>query len=244
MLLLDSPLLRRTLRTGANLLSGALHVQALTLTELGELAESLADLLGGRERAQGRSQPVATSASAAEPSFREDGEGPGSATPAWPTPTGLEPADRASVQGRDVAGTTSATRVEPSGGDSISSAPVSRSPPRPATDREPTRSSATPPSGTAAQAGPTPAAPAHVDEEAILVAESADQGAEEGPGASIHVEEPWSGYRQMRAREIVDHLPAVADAVLTLVLLYEPKAGRKRSSVIQAAERELSRRST
>ncbi len=82
----------------------------------------------------------------------------------------------------------------------------------------------------------------HVDEEAILVAESADQGAEEGPGASIHVEEPWSGYRQMRAREIVDHLPAIDDEVLTLVLLYEPKAGRKRSSVIQAAERELFRR--
>jgi len=57
------------------------------------------------------------------------------------------------------------------------------------------------------------------------------------------VEEPWVGYRQMRAREIIDHLPAVTDEVLTLVLLYEPKAGRKRSSVIQGAERELSRRS-
>lgn len=46
----------------------------------------------------------------------------------------------------------------------------------------------------------------------------------------------------MRAAEIIDHLSAVADEVLTLVVLYESKAGRTRSSVIRAAERELSRR--
>jgi hypothetical protein len=85
-------------------------------------------------------------------------------------------------------------------------------------------------------------APAHVDEEAVLVAESADSGAQEGAGATVHVQEPWHGYRSMRAREIVDHLPAVADEVLSLVLLYEPKAGRSRPTVIRAAERELSRR--
>src|SRR6185312_3239506 len=181
---LDSSLLRRTLRTGTDLLAGALHAQALTLTELGKLAESLADLLGGREHAQGRPPTVATPASAAASSFREDGELSGDAMPAWPI--GQEPADRASLRDRDVAGTTSAARAGPSGGGPASSAPASRLRGGPAADHEPATSGTAPPSGTAVQAGPSPAAPAHVDEEAILVAESADQGAEEGPGASIH----------------------------------------------------------
>jgi len=81
-----------------------------------------------------------------------------------------------------------------------------------------------------------------VDEEAVLVSESADEGAEEGAGAAIHIQEPWSGYRLMRARDVVDRLPAVPDEVLSLVLLYEAKPGRSRSTVLQAAERELSRR--
>jgi hypothetical protein len=82
----------------------------------------------------------------------------------------------------------------------------------------------------------------HVDEQAVLVSESADPGAQDGAGASVHVREPWSGYRTMRAPEIVDRLPALPDEVLSLVLLYETKPGRARHTVLRAAQRELERR--
>jgi hypothetical protein len=80
-----------------------------------------------------------------------------------------------------------------------------------------------------------------VDEEAVLVAEFADDGAENGAGAQVHVEEPWPGYDGLRAREIVDRLVAEPESVLSLVVLYE-QSGRRRSSVLDAARRELARR--
>jgi hypothetical protein len=83
--------------------------------------------------------------------------------------------------------------------------------------------------------------PQHVDAEATLVAESADPGAADGAGASVRVETPWPGYTRMTAAEIVDRLGAQEQAALTVLLLYE-RAHRRRRTVIDAAERELSRR--
>jgi hypothetical protein len=83
--------------------------------------------------------------------------------------------------------------------------------------------------------------PAHVDEEPVLVGEFAEPGAEEGAGASVHVEQPWTGYDALRAREITDRVTAQPDAVLSLLLLYE-RANRDRRTVVSAVERELARR--
>ena len=69
-----------------------------------------------------------------------------------------------------------------------------------------------------ADAGPTPAdappavpdelIPDHVDEEVVLVAEVAEEGAEDGAGPELHVDPPWDGYDEMTAAEIRDRLTA------------------------------------
>jgi hypothetical protein len=106
------------------------------------------------------------------------------------------------------------------------------------------------PSAPASSAPPAPAPPdrpavvpepAHVDEEAVLVGEFADPGAENGAGPQIRVEEPWEGYRLLRAPEVIDRLVAQPDEALLLVLLYE-RAHRARRTVLAEAERELARR--
>ncbi len=81
----------------------------------------------------------------------------------------------------------------------------------------------------------------HVDTGAVLVAESAEAGAEDGAGAEIRVEAPWPGYGRLRAREVIDRVRAQDEAALTVLLLYE-RAHRSRRSVIEAAERELAGR--
>jgi hypothetical protein len=103
-----------------------------------------------------------------------------------------------------------------------------------------------PPEQSAAPAPPAAAALPElleepVSEEAELVAESADPGAEEGAGAQLRVQPPWPGYAKMRVSEIRDRLVAQSEAELGVLLLYE-RTHRARSSVIAAAEAELSRR--
>jgi hypothetical protein len=83
----------------------------------------------------------------------------------------------------------------------------------------------------------------HVSEAPRLVRESADPGAEDGAGAHVQVEQPWSGYASLKAAEVVDRLVAEPEAVLSLVLLYE-RAHRARRSVLEAAERQLRRSSS
>jgi hypothetical protein len=85
--------------------------------------------------------------------------------------------------------------------------------------------------------------PRHLQEEPVLVAESADRGAENGAGAQIHITEPWSGYHLLKAPEVIDRLVVEAAGVLSLVLLYE-RSNRARRTVLAAAERELERRSS
>jgi hypothetical protein len=80
--------------------------------------------------------------------------------------------------------------------------------------------------------------PDHVDADAVLVAEAAEEGAEDGAGAELHVESPWEGYDHMTAGEIRDRLVAASPAEAAAVELYEGTR-RKRRTVLDAAERAL-----
>jgi hypothetical protein len=98
-----------------------------------------------------------------------------------------------------------------------------------------------------AHEGPVPAAepadadppvPPHVSEEPELVSESADPGAVNGAGAELTVDEPWPGYGEARAADVIAALADATREQLALVELYE--AGhRSRKSVLAAVEREL-----
>jgi len=79
-----------------------------------------------------------------------------------------------------------------------------------------------------------------IDDEPIPVAEFAERGAEDGAGAEVHVDAPWEGYDAMT---VADLKPRLADAdreLLGAVVLYEG-FGRRRRSVIDAAEKRLTR---
>jgi hypothetical protein len=80
--------------------------------------------------------------------------------------------------------------------------------------------------------------PDHVDEEPVLVAEVAEEGAEDGAGAELHVEPPWDGYDRMTAADIRDRLAAATPAEAAAVELYE-STGKTRRSVLDAAQRAL-----
>jgi hypothetical protein len=81
---------------------------------------------------------------------------------------------------------------------------------------------------------PAPPEPTHVSEEPVLVAEVAEEGAEEGAGPETRVLEPWPGYGRMTAAEIVGRLRGETAEVAAAVSLYE--ASRKgRRSVLEAA---------
>jgi hypothetical protein len=78
--------------------------------------------------------------------------------------------------------------------------------------------------------------PAHVSEQPVVVAESAERGAEEGAGAEVHVDEPWPGYREMTAAQIRQRLRAASPAEAAAVSLYEA-GGKGRTSVLEEASR-------
>ena len=80
--------------------------------------------------------------------------------------------------------------------------------------------------------------PDHVDEEPVLVAEVAEEGAEDGAGAELHVESPWEGYDQMTAADVCDRLALATPAEAAAVELYEA-SGRNRRSVLEAADSAL-----
>ncbi len=80
--------------------------------------------------------------------------------------------------------------------------------------------------------------PDHLDEEPVLVAEAAEEGAEDGAGAELHVDAPWDGYDQMTAADIRDRLAAATAAEAAAVELYE-STRKHRRSVLDAAERAL-----
>jgi hypothetical protein len=84
------------------------------------------------------------------------------------------------------------------------------------------------------------AAPAHVSEQPELVDSYADPGAEDGPGATVHVVEPWKGYGHMTADDVVARLAAASREELVAVELYE-RLNRGRRTVLTAARRQLRR---
>jgi hypothetical protein len=82
--------------------------------------------------------------------------------------------------------------------------------------------------------------PDHVDEEPVLVAETAEEGAEDGAGAELHVDPPWNGYDQMTASDVRDRLNTATAAEAAAVELYE-STHKSRRTVLDAAERALRR---
>ena len=85
---------------------------------------------------------------------------------------------------------------------------------------------------------PEPPEPVHVSEEPELVEEFAEPGAEDGAGASVTVDEPWPGYAQMTAKQVIERLGDASPAELAAVQLYE-SFNRDRQTVRAAAERNL-----
>jgi hypothetical protein len=88
------------------------------------------------------------------------------------------------------------------------------------------------------EAPATPAPP--VEEEPRLVATSADTGAEDGPGATVHVADPWDGYAGMNAKDVVARMADASAEELAIVELYEQGHGGRRT-VLTAADRRLRR---
>jgi hypothetical protein len=108
--------------------------------------------------------------------------------------------------------------------------PVDVAPPAPADS----------PPADAPPAVPDELIPDHVDEEVVLVAEVAEEGAEYGAGPELHIDEPWDGYDRMAAVEVCDRLTAATAELAAAVELYE-STRRSRRSVLDAAERALRR---
>ena len=65
-----------------------------------------------------------------------------------------------------------------------------------------------------------------------------EPGAEEGAGAQVHVKEPWRGYSQMTADEVIVHLADASPEELAAVALYEG-VHRRRKTVLTQARRLL-----
>jgi hypothetical protein len=80
--------------------------------------------------------------------------------------------------------------------------------------------------------------PVHVSEEPVLVREEAEPGAEDGAGAAVTVIEPWNGYAQMNARDVIDRARQAGPAELAAVRLYESRH-RSRQTVLAAVDRQL-----
>jgi hypothetical protein len=85
------------------------------------------------------------------------------------------------------------------------------------------------------------AEPLHLDVDDELVEEVAEPGAEDGAGAQVTIAEPWSGYRELRAADVIDRLAAASPEELAAIELYE-LSSRNRRTVVAAAHRELSSR--
>jgi hypothetical protein len=91
-------------------------------------------------------------------------------------------------------------------------------------------------------APPVPGEAVHVSTEPELVEEFAEPGAEEGAGAQLRIVEPWAGYADMKAADIIERMAFATREELAAIELYE-LAGRNRKSVAAAARRALERAS-
>jgi hypothetical protein len=116
---------------------------------------------------------------------------------------------------------------------------------QPAAPQPQTQTASPPPQSEAQTPQPSPPAepapapePALVSEEPVLVAESADPGAQDGAGPEIEVAEPWEGYRRATAADVLARVAGGSAAEVAVVQLYE-HTHRRRKSVLDAAERRL-----
>jgi hypothetical protein len=96
------------------------------------------------------------------------------------------------------------------------------------------------PTPAAAAAPAPPAAPddEHVDRDAVVVGEFADDGAADGAGAQIRVAEPWEGYGSLTAKEVNDRLAVASPESLAVARLYE-STHRNRVTVLKEIDRRL-----
>jgi hypothetical protein len=84
-----------------------------------------------------------------------------------------------------------------------------------------------------------PPEPAHIpEEEPELVAESADVDADDTATAELHVDEPWDGYRHLKADDVIARVSVASAEELAVIELYE-RTHRGRKSVIAAVEKQL-----
>lgn len=114
---------------------------------------------------------------------------------------------------------------------------------RPVGDRVPAAAVPRPavaPTVTEDETRPEPA-PVHISTEPELVEAFAEPGAEEGAGAAVHIEEPWRGFAQMSANDVIARLGEASPEELAVVELYEGMH-RRRKTVLAAAEKGLRRR--
>lgn len=160
----------------------------------------------------------------------------------------LDATNRQSVRGpdpRDIAPRSEIDPAPPPRAPRPPAPPPPPAPPSPPAPPEPQRQgppevSAAPP---AERHEPTPSAtgerePAHVSEEPVLVEEFAEPGAEDGAGAQVEVEAPWSGYDQMNAKQVIGRLAEATPEELAAVQLYE-SGHRSRHTILAAVQREL-----
>jgi hypothetical protein len=75
-----------------------------------------------------------------------------------------------------------------------------------------------------------------IDDEPELVAELAEPGAEEGASAEVEVDEPWDGYDDLSADEVIARIGEADSAAVGVVELYE-RSHKQRRTVITAVER-------
>jgi hypothetical protein len=97
-----------------------------------------------------------------------------------------------------------------------------------------------PPPADVPPAVPDQLVPDHVDEEVVLVAEVAEEGAENGAGPELRVDPPWDGYDKLTAADIRDRLTGASPTEAAAVELYE-STHKNRRSVLDAAGRALRR---
>jgi hypothetical protein len=152
-----------------------------------------------------------------------DPDRPATAAERYPPPP---PASRGNGGAPDVEG------AAPAGPETAATAPAAADAPEGAATAPAAPDADSPP------AIPDELIPDHVDEEVVLVAEVAEEGAEEGAGAELHIDEPWEGYDKMTAPQINDRLAVATAELAATVELYE-SAGKARRTVLEAAERAL-----
>ena len=128
------------------------------------------------------------------------------------------------------------TDAHASAADSADSAPPP--PRRPTPPTPPAPPSPPAPPAPAAEQAPPQTPPAHVSEEPTLVEEFAEPGAEDGAGAQVTIAEPWDGYVDLNAKDVIARVSDANAAELAAVQLYEA-AHRNRETVMTAVEREL-----